>query len=208
MEELKLAAQRRVGRGKSCSGRERRRGAIPGVVYGESGPLPLLFDGRELRAILRQVVGRAAVVTLDLEGKELRPAVVADFQRHPTRDSLLHVDFHEVSLKKKMYARVPVHPLGVDECIGVRQENGIFEVVTHAVEVRCLPRDLPSTCAVDVSGLRVGQKITVGDLPPLAGVEFVSHGELVLVSCTAPREEKESEAPATPAAAKEGSKTP
>jgi large subunit ribosomal protein L25 len=199
MEELKLAARRREGRGKT--GKERRRGFIPGVVYGESGAVPLLFDGQELRATLRRVVGRAAIVTLDLEGEETRPAVVADYQRHPIRDTLLHVDFHEVSLKKKMHAHIPVHAAGVEECVGVKQENGIFEVVTHAVEVRCLPQDLPSTCTVDVSGLRVGQKITVGDLPPLAGVEFVSHAELVIVSCSAAQKEEKGQEEAAPAAA-------
>jgi large subunit ribosomal protein L25 len=193
MEELKLAARRREGRGRNCSSRERRQGSIPGVVYGESGSLPLLFDGQELRATLRQVVGRAAIVRLDLDGAETRSAVVADYQRHPIRDTLLHVDFHEVSLKKKMCAHIPVHPIGADECVGVKQENGIFEVVTHTVEVRCLPGDLPSACTVDVSRLHVGQKITVGDLPATEGVEFMSHAELVIVSCTAAKEEEKKE---------------
>ncbi|MDR2030461.1 MAG: 50S ribosomal protein L25 [Puniceicoccales bacterium] len=190
MEALKLVARRREKTGRNRSGRERRLGFVPGVVYGESGPLPLVFDGRELRSVLRRVMGRAAIVTLELESGQ-RHAVVADHQRHPIRDTLLHVDFHEVSLEKKMHAHVPIRTVGVDECEGVKQENGILEFVTHVVEVRCLPADLPSECTVDVTTLRLRQKITVADLVPPSGVEFISHADLVIVACAAAQDKQE-----------------
>jgi large subunit ribosomal protein L25 len=212
MGGLILVAKRRDAVGTGSSRRMRRAGKIPGVVYGETGSVPLYFEDRELRAVLRQVSGSAAIVTLEMGDGVRRQVLVADYQRHPLRDSLLHVDFHEVSLRRRMHAHVPVRIAGAEECVGVRQGGGHLEVLSHTVEVRCLPGNLPSEYRLDVSNLQVGQKLTIADLPRLEGVETVGHGDQVIVSCVAATVEAAAEEtvadaagePAAPAVAAKG----
>jgi large subunit ribosomal protein L25 len=182
MEKVKLAAKKREEFGRGAVRRARRMGQIPGVVYGESGSHAIYLDDGELRTVLRKIVGAATIVNLSVDGREVA-SLVAAYQRHPIHDGLLHVDFHEISMKKKMHAQVPVRLIGVDECVGVKLEAGVLEFLTHALEVRCLPRDLPAECAVDVAGLHVGQIIHVKDLPSLNGVEFLGSPDLVIASC-------------------------
>jgi large subunit ribosomal protein L25 len=173
--------------------RARKQGKIPGVLYGESGNFPIYFADGELRSALRRISGGAALISLDVGGKE-RLSVLADCQRNCIVDSLVHVDFHEVSMRKKMHAHVPVALFGAEECAGVKTENGVLEFLCHSLEVRCLPKDLPAGCSVDISGLHVGQIVHVRDLPPMDGVEFLGSPDLVIVVCSAMKVQEESTA--------------
>jgi large subunit ribosomal protein L25 len=183
MEGVRLAAKLRKETGRGAVRRARKAGQVPGVVYGESGSWPIYLKDSELRSVLKGILGSAAIVHLVLDGEREVPSVVADYQRHPLNDGLLHVDFHEVAMRKKMHAHVPVRILGLEECVGVKLEAGVFEFLSHSLEVRCLPKDLPAECAVDVSGLHVGQIIHVRDLPALDGVEFLGSPDQVIASC-------------------------
>lgn len=190
MKRLKLAAERRTGQGRNFVGRMRKNGRIPGVIYGGSGSLALSLDDRNLREVLRSTAGHATLVTLNIEGSE-RTCIVANFQRDPITDALLHVDFHEIAMDRKMNAHVPIRLAGLEECEGVRLENGVLESLLHQVEVHCLPVDLPEEILIDVTGLHVGSAIHIRDLPPPPGVEFMGAPDTVIVACSEMRVEDE-----------------
>lgn len=124
-------------------------------------------------------------------------------QRNPVTDAFLHVDFHEVAANEVFTTSVVVHVSG--ESFGVRNENGVLEVHAHALKVRALPRNLPSSIDLDVTELRSGQAIHVRDLKPIDGVEFLDNADVVVVSCVTPRA-LEAEAAAEPAAAEPAKK--
>jgi large subunit ribosomal protein L25 len=162
----------------------RKNGEIPGVIYGESGSLPLSFWAKELQLALRQMAGSTALISLDIaEEKDIRPAILVESQKNPLTDKILHVDFHEVSMKRKITAHVPVRLEGIDECIGVREESGIFEFHTHEITVRCFPQNLPSEYVVNVANLHVKHAIHIKDLQPVDGAEFVDAADLVIAAC-------------------------
>lgn len=193
MKRLRLAAEKRTGRGRHFVGRMRKNGQVPGVVYGGSEPLSLSLDDRLLRDVLRSTAGHATLVTLEIDGSE-KNCIVADFQRDPITDGLLHVDFHEIAMDRKMNAHVPIRLAGVEECEGVRLENGILESLLHQVEVHCLPANLPEEILIDVTNLHVGSAIHIRDLAHMDGVEFSGSPETVIVACSEMRVEEESAA--------------
>jgi large subunit ribosomal protein L25 len=199
MKQLTLTAKKRDAIGRGDVRRMRKSGVIPGVVYGESGNLPLAFDGKELRTALRQIAGCAALVSLAIDGgNESRPAILAESQRNPLTDEILHVDFHEISMKRKMTAHIPVRLEGVDECIGVREESGVFEFLTHNIGIRCLPQNLPSEYVLNVAELHVKHAIHIKDMQAVDDVEFIDALDLVIVACS---EMKAAKGSATEAAA-------
>jgi large subunit ribosomal protein L25 len=185
MKQLTLTARKRAELGRGGVRRMRKNGKVPGVVYGESGSLPLSFGTKELRSALHQMAGSAALVSLDIAGENgIRPAILVESQKNPLTDEILHVDFHEISMKRKMTAHVPVRLEGMDECIGIREESGVFEFHTHEISVRCFPQNLPSEHVVNVANLHVKHAIHIKDLQPIDGVEFVDAPDLVIAACS------------------------
>jgi large subunit ribosomal protein L25 len=217
MEKLELMSEVRADRKRGSLRRARKVGRVPAVVYGESGNEALYVDDRQLRAVLRRVAGGAAIVAVNVRGVE-RHSIVVDYQRDTLSDAILHVDFHEISMTKKMHANLPVVLVGADDCIGVKSENAVLELVSHSLEIRCLPKDLPSGFRVDVSTLHVGQSIHVKDLQQIDGVEFIAHPDHVVVICASMEDESDESsgdadsaaggdsATAAPAAAKDGAR--
>ncbi|MDR0340072.1 MAG: 50S ribosomal protein L25 [Puniceicoccales bacterium] len=191
MEELELAAEIRKDRQRGGLRRARKAGRIPAVTYGESGNAAIYVHDKELSAVLRRIAGGAAIVTLSMGNEKERFVIIGEVQRDPISDSVLHVDFHEVSMKKKMHAHIPVTLIGQEECVGVKAEGGVLEFLTHGLEVRCSPKELPSGYVLDVSQLQVGQIIHVKDLKPLDGVEFLGSPDLVIAMCAAPKTQAE-----------------
>ncbi|MDR1436259.1 MAG: 50S ribosomal protein L25 [Puniceicoccales bacterium] len=200
MENLELIAEVRADRSRGSLRRARKAGRIPATIYGESGNAALYLDDKKLRAVLRRIAGGAAIVSVKVRG-ESRNSVVADFQRDPIGDGIVHVDFHEISMAKKMHANLPVILVGADECIGVKAENAILDLVSHSLEIRCMPMDLPSGFHVDVSKLHAGEAIHVKDLAVGDGVEFAAPPDHVIVICSAMKTGGESEAAAADGAA-------
>jgi len=159
--------------GRSASRRLRRANQIPAVLYGKhTKPESLVVDTPEFVRLLKAVGGRAVLVELNREG-HAEPALsfLQEIQRDPITDRYLHIDFQEVKAGEAIELDVPVRTTG--ESIGVKSQNGVLEVPTHALRVRCLPKNLPAVIEIDVSAMEVGDVIKVSDLNPIDGVEFL-----------------------------------
>jgi len=110
----------------------------------------------------------------------------------------LHVDFHEVAENEKVIVLVPVETVG--EAEGVKTEGGVLEHVLFKVRVRGLPKDLPEQITVDVSHLKIGQAIHLGELKVPANCELVGDKQIPIIAVAAPRTEEEEAAEAAAAA--------
>ena len=181
---LKVAVRDQLGSGSA--GRYRRQGKIPAVIYGESGVKNLLVDEKEFSVVAKQVIGKAALLEIHYEdGSESQFAVLKEVVRVPLTDRAEHIDFKEVVRGKPMDAVIPLHVQG--EADGVKNGGGVLDVVTHEVNVRCRPRDLPEFIVVDVTPLQVGHSVTIADLKLPEGVELhESHTDKIVVSCVLP----------------------
>ncbi len=184
MKQFKLTVSSRVSGGTRAAGRLRRSGHVPAVIYGKkSGSRSLSIDEVALRGVMRQVGSSVAIIEVD-DGEKKALALLQEVKRHPTTDRLMHVDFHEICPEEALHIHVPVHVLG--EAAGVLTGGGTLNIVLHSIDVKALPKDLPSSIDLDVSSLQVGQSIHVKELPALPGVTFLAPEDQVVVACAAP----------------------
>lgn len=164
MKEVVLTAQARPGQGKGSARKIRQSGSIPGVLYGpEVKPLNISLNPAELAAMIRREKRTNMLIDLNVgEEKNARKVIIRELQRDPITGAYEHVDFYQVSMKKKLHLAVHVHLAGIAS--GVRNSGGIMEHVTREIEIACLPSDIPERVEVDVSALEIGDSVHVRDL--------------------------------------------
>ncbi len=165
IKNIVVEVQERAERGKNSSGRLRRQGGVPGVVYGlDRPPVTVAVPARKIEDVLGLETGRNTIFTLSLAGQDRSRAVmIKALQRDPVTERLVHVDFLRVDLDKTVRVNVPIRLVGIPE--GVKTEGGLLEFVLRQVEVECLPADIPDHLDIDVTGLHLNQNLAVKDLP-------------------------------------------
>jgi large subunit ribosomal protein L25 len=192
----------RSDRGKNEARRLRLTGKVPAILYGGKGDaISLALNTKQIGAILRSESGHNTLFQVDLAGKH-EPAILKDWQVDPVTGNLLHVDLVRVAMDVRMRVKVPVHTFG--EPAGVKQQGGVFEVVTREVEIECLPAEIPTEFKMDVTGLMLGQQLRAKELPiDTAKMKLITDPERVLAHVVALKveEEKPVEAVAADAAA-------
>jgi large subunit ribosomal protein L25 len=198
MQMQELTIKRREGTGKQVAKRLRREGVVPAIVYGGGQAVPVTVDPK---AVLRMLVGHEGttqLLTLKLDGEAAtRMAIIRAMQFDPVTERLLHVDLQEVSADRPITVRVGVHPVG--EAVGVRDTKGILNLVLHELTVSCLPAAIPERIDADVSGLAIGDVLTIADLTTPEGVRILNDpGQAV--ATVAPPMAEEVAAPAVTAA--------
>jgi len=201
MKEIVINAKARDKLGKEHAKKLRRGGMIPAVVYGaETSPLPLEVEAKSFHALLRSGLGENVIVTLNIDDQKNgdKKVLIREVQRDPVWGDILHVDFQQVSLTKKLTINVPVRLVGTP--IGVQQDGGILQHVLRELELECLPTDIPEKIEVDVINLKIGDSIHVADIK-LEKVEILSDPQGSIVSVVPPTVFKEPEV--APAAAAE-----
>ena len=189
-EKVVLEADVRAIAGKQAESL-RRTGLIPAVVYGEGGsPANIQVDAKELSRVLHTKAGGNVLISLRVNGGSKKGedmVLIRELQHHPVTHKIIHIDFHRVSLTKRITVTVPLTFKG--DAIGVKQGGGILEHIRWDIEVECLPTEIPAEIPVDVTALEVGKTIAVKDLQLQSGVRVVTDPELPIVTCEIPKEE-------------------
>ncbi|RFC32030.1 MAG: large subunit ribosomal protein L25 [Candidatus Nitrotoga sp. MKT] len=200
--KIELSAISRKAQGTGASRRLRKSGRVPGIVYGGVEPTLIDLDHNNLYYSLRKEAFHASILTLDLDGKK-EQVLLRDFQMHPFRQQVQHIDFQRVESNKKIHMKVPLHFVNADIAPGVKLNGGIVSHVMNDLNVACLPADLPEFIEVDLSTLALNHSIHVSDLNLPKGVEAagVHIGEAVVATVQVPRGAVEAEALAAAAAA-------
>lgn len=184
MAEIKLSAAVRTKLGSAESRRLRRVGSVPAVLYGQSTEASAVaVDARELNAALHTEAGLNAVITLDVEGTD-HTTLAREVQRHPTRGDITHLDFIRISLTETVSAEVGIDFEGVPR--GVRDDGGIVETIRNTVNLEALPTAIPSSIALNIDDLGIGDVLRVSDLPVIEGVEYTDDPEAGLVTVSVP----------------------
>jgi large subunit ribosomal protein L25 len=188
-ETTTLTVAHREDHGSRATRRLRRRGQVPGVVYGgESDPIALQVEARTLR---RALAHAGAVIELTVDG-DMTPVVLKDVQRHPVTGDTMHVDFLRVRLDRVIQATVVLELLGIDEAPGVK-DGGIVEQVTRELTIEALPTDIPDQLEHDVSGMEMNDTLTLEAVRAPEGVKLVDDPETVVATLSPPRLEIEPE---------------
>ena len=192
VKDIVVAAEVRTSRGKNEAHRTRRAGQIPAVIYGAyKDPVSIAVSPREILKIVHSSTGYNTIFNLAIQGGETTPVMVVDQQVDPIKGTLLHADFKRIDLSKRIRVSVPVHTTG--EAAGVKVQGGLLEVITRAVEIECLPDEIPESFTVNVSDLMIGQSRRASDVALSGSMKLVSDPQSVIAHAVALRAE---EAPA------------
>jgi len=197
---MKFVAFERAKQGTGASRRLRITGRTPGIVYGGTGePQTIELDHNALWHALKKEAFHASILEMEMDGKSSQ-VLLRDVQYHPFKQLVLHVDFQKVDANTKLHMKVPLHYVNAEESQAVKFEACVVNHVIAELAITCLPADLPEFIEVDLSSLKKGMSLTLGDIQLPKGVSAVTHGKKnpVLVSVVSTVAE---EAPAAEAAA-------
>jgi len=169
---------------------------IPAVIYGqEKTPVSVTVDYKSIVAIIR--ADPNAIITMKYEGGE-DTVIIKAIQRHPLTDKYTHFDFQRISLTEKI--KVKVHVKLVGECHGAKVQGGLVEHTMRILYVSSLPTEIPHEIELDITDLHINHSLRVKDIK--AGkAELLDALDQIVVSVTAPKEEKVEEPVAGAAAA-------
>ncbi len=176
---IEIKAVKRDAKGTGASRRLRHAGSVPGVVYGAGKEaITIMLDAKELFLEFRREAFHASVLDLNLDGKK-ESVLLRDFQMHPVRNTIQHVDFQRVSATEKIHVKVPFHFINGDIAPGVKLSGGIVAHIFTEADVSCLAKDLPEFIEVDVANLEMGHSIHLSQIALPKGVSFVqlAHGD-------------------------------
>lgn len=206
-----------MAKSKTASTEKLILSVIPRSIFGKKlrkirheGIIPANIFGPEFKSISISVqfgdfvktykkAKETGIIYLTLDKEEI-PVLIKQVQRHPVNDSILHVDFRKVDLKKKIQTEVPVKTTGVSEA--VNQKAGVLLTLSETLLVEALPGDIPQQIDVDISSIKeLGKEIKVSDLPKSTVYEIKTPADKVVVSVVEHKEE--SVTPETTAAAPE-----
>jgi large subunit ribosomal protein L25 len=173
----------------------RKKNFVACVVYGEGKKtLPLKIErGHLIKFMHAHHGGENIVITLKVADPESKkplekPVIIKEIQTHPVSGELLHVDFNEISLTKRIIVKVPIHSIG--EPIGVKQDGGTLEHVLWEVEVECLPTQIPEKLEADVTNMKIGDTVQVKDLKVPEGAVIKHEGDAIVFNVVPPYKEE------------------
>lgn len=192
-----LTIHTRAKTGTTGAKAARREGKVPGVLYGHGSPLSIAVESRDLADLLA-TGGQSHIVDATIDGKH-DSVLLRDVQRHPISHRPIAADFQRVSLTEEVYATVPIVTVGVAP--GVKDDGGVLDTVTHALEIKGPAGKLPEELSVDVSALGIGGHILASQVALPAGFTLVTGGETTVVSVELTRAVAGETVPAEPEAA-------
>ena len=196
--DITVKAEVRESRGKNEARRTRAKGMIPAVVYGAfQDPVAVSVDPRRIQQILHSKTGYNTIFNLQMNG-DTTPVMIVDRQVDPVKGNLLHADLKRIDLTKRIRVTVPVVTHG--EPKGVKTQGGLLEAVVRAVEIECLPDEIPEHFTLDVSELMIGQSVRSSDVALSGSMKLVSSPDSVVAHVVALKHEEEAAAPAAEAA--------
>jgi len=201
--KIEVTAFPRAQQGSGASRRLRVAGRVPGIVYGaDKASQNIELDHKALLRNLGLEAFHATILDMNLNGEKFQ-ALLRDYQMHPWKKQVLHVDFQRVDKNRKIHMRVPLHFLNAEIAPGVKTGGGVVQHAMNAIDIQCLPDDLPAYIEVDLKDMELNDTLHVMELTMPKGVEPLSKLKKEnpsVVSVHVPKEiviEEEAAAPVT-----------
>lgn len=175
MKSVALSGNKRTERGASDANSLRKEKKVPCNLYG--GKESILFAVEEIKFNKLINTHEVHLVDLDIDGAKFK-AIIKEVQFHPVTDRTLHVDFLEVANDKPIVIEIPVTVTGVSQGV---LAGGKLRIVTRRLKVIGLPAALPETIELDITDVKIGQSIKVGDLK-VNGLTFLDAANSVVIA--------------------------
>ncbi len=158
MKSISIQGTKRESVGKKATKALRDAELVPCVVYGGTETLNFSAEERAFKGLV--YTPEAHTVTIELDGNTI-PAVLQDIQFHPLTDKILHADFYQLSEDKPVVMEVPVRLTGRSKGVVA---GGAMRQSFRKLKLKALPANLPDEIVVDVTPLKIGSKLYVGDI--------------------------------------------
>ena len=173
---LKAATRDRTGSGLN---QMRREGWLPSVIYGlGTANMNLKVNAKAFSDLLAKSSSDNIIINLEIEGEGTRMAFLQAIQHNALSGQTVHVDFLAIDETTEITAHIPARLNG--DAPGVKA-GGVVEQYVHAIEIICLPDDLPDTLEIDISGLELGDSLHLGDIQYPKGVRSTHAANVVIV---------------------------
>jgi large subunit ribosomal protein L25 len=173
---ISLKAQERTVKGKKVK-TLRRAGIVPAEIYGQAGDnISIQITEKDLKAAIK-VAGTTQLISVDVEGKTT-DVLLKEVTRTLDRQHIVHADLYSVDPSAKVKCTVPVQVTGESQLV---TGGGVMVMGASAVEVLCLPKDIPALITADAATLvNFSDIINAGSLEVGEGVEVISNPNLMI----------------------------
>jgi large subunit ribosomal protein L25 len=175
-EGFTLKVETRSGRGTAECRRLRRRGALPGNLYGHG--LEAVAIAAPVEAVTSLVTHGHRVVGLELDGTS-QTAMFQDVQWDALGSEIQHFDLLRVDAQERVEVDVPIELKGT--AAGAMSGAGMLEQPLHELTIECPAIQMPDAIIVRIHELQLGQAIHVRDLELPEGVTAITPGDQVVV---------------------------
>jgi len=199
---MKFVAFERKLQGTGASRRLRFADKVPGIVYGAGTPSMIELDHNALFHALKKEAFHSSILEMELAGKT-EQVLLRDYQMHPFKQIVLHIDFQRVDATTKIVKKVPLHFINEENSPAVKTDGCLVNHVATELKIQCLASQLPEFLTVDLADLTKGQSMHVSDLKLADGIKVVTQGKPnpVIVSTSMPVEEEAAPVVVAPVAA-------
>lgn len=167
-----IKAQSRNDEGKGASRRLRHASFVPAVVYGAGqDPQSIQIEHNTILLAAKHEWFFSSVLDLNVDGK-VQKVLVRDWQKHPFKQLMMHMDFLRIDENKVVRVNVPLHFLNQETSPAAKMSGVVVSHNLTEVEVSCLPKDLPEFIELDLGALKEGDIIHLSQLTLPANVEI------------------------------------
>jgi len=173
---MKFVAYERTLQGTGASRRLRNAQKVPGIVYGAGAPAMIELDHNALFFALKKEAFHSSLLDMELGGKT-EQVLLRDYQMHPFRPIVLHVDFQRVDATTKVTKKVPLHYVNEENSPAVKTDACVVNHVVNELNIQCLASQLPEFITVDLGEMTKGQSLHVSDIKLPVGTKVVTHGK-------------------------------
>jgi large subunit ribosomal protein L25 len=181
----KLTLEPRTSVGTTAAHALRRVGKIPGVVYGHGRATPISVDAKQLAELIHS--GQKSRILDATIGDASDSVLLRRVEADPITRKPLSVDFQRVTRDEAISSNVTVVPAGTPR--GVRDEGGVMDVITHALEIKGPAESIPDSLTIDVSELGIHEHVTAAQVALPKGFTLITPPDTVVVSVEVTRAE-------------------
>jgi len=176
MADYNLKSELRTNTYKGVTKLLRKEGQIPAVYYfHREKPIALSVDLKALKAAIQT---GANIYELQM-GSKKHKCILRDLQYNPVTEEIIHADFMGITMKEDINVNVPIHLEGT--AIGVKDFDGVLAQQIWELNVKCKPGDIPDMVTIDVTGLNIGDSVSVADVS-IENVEVLTPATSSIVS--------------------------
>ena len=179
---MNITVNKRLAQSKGARKARLKQGYVPGAIYGK-GVEPVLIEvpARAVADVLLTATALNTVLDLKIEGESGKHSVLIDnLERDRLTRGFIHVGFHQVKKGDKVTAQIPLNFLGTPRDVALN--GALLEQFLDHITVHAEPANLPAHIDVDVSGLKLGDVLSVADLLHPAGVEFTTADDIAVAA--------------------------